>query len=99
MSNRSKATTLPPLEKAVKMYYSKTELTSRDIRELFSCAPSTACRIKQQVLEVMAERKVHCWTPGAVSTKIAYETWGIDIDDYEKRLLKLRKLGMEVNTA
>lgn len=94
MPKKCNRKTLPPLEKAVEMYYLKTELTSQDVRELFDCARATAVRIKREVLDVMAERKVRCWTPGAISTKIAYEVWGIDIDEYEKRFLKLRKLGL-----
>lgn len=55
---------------------------------------STALRIRQPVLDEMIRQNVHCWTAGAVSTRIAYQVWGIDITDYEQRLAKLRKLGM-----
>ena len=30
--------------------------------------------------------------PHSVNTEIAYEVWGIDIDNFEKRLKKLRTL-------
>lgn len=40
----------------------------------------------------MAKRGVTSWLPHSVNTEIAYEVWGIDIDNFEKRLKKLRTL-------
>lgn len=85
----------PDIKKAVEMYYAKPELLTSDICELFGCKPGTARRIKNEVKEIMARDKVHCWTANAISTKVAYKHWGIDVEDYEKRLMKLRKLGLE----
>lgn len=34
----------------------------------------------------MAKRGVTSWLPHSVNTEIAYEVWGIDIDNFEKRL-------------
>ena len=90
----SSPVTLPSIEKAVETYYSKSELTTSDIRALFGCGVTKAVNIKKEVQARMAKEKIHCWTPGAVSTKVAFRVWGIDIDEYEKRLLKLRKLGL-----
>lgn len=49
-------------------------------------------KIKKAVKEEMAKRGVKSWLPHSVNTEIAYEVWGIDIDNFEKRLKKLRTL-------
>ena len=97
MTRKTSTIQLPSIEKAVETYYSKTELNTSDIRALFGCGACKALNIKKEVQARMAKENVHCWTPGAVSTRIAYEVWGIDIEDYEKRLTKLRKLGLIPN--
>lgn len=84
---------LPDIRTAIELYYTKTELSSDDISRLFGVGRSGASSLKKPALELMAERKVHCWLPHAVNTKIAYEAWGIDVKDYEERLARLRKLG------
>ena len=94
MSER-KRRRLPNIRTAVEFYYTKVELTTSDICELFGVSISGASRLRKDALELMAERKVHCWLPHAVNTAAAYDAWGISIDDYEKRLAKLRKLGIE----
>lgn len=86
---------LPNIKTAVEYYYTKVELTTTDICELFGVSISGASRLRKDALELMAEQKVHCWLPHAVNTTTAYAAWGIDIEDYEKRLAKLRKLGIE----
>lgn len=77
----------PDVETAVRLYYTKSELTNADVAELFGTGESQTIKIKK-----MAKRGVKSWLPYAVNTKIAYEAWGIDIDDYERRLKKLRSL-------
>lgn len=86
---------LPNIRMAVEYYYTKVELTTSDICELFGVSISGASRLRKDALELMAEQKVRCWLPHAVNTVTAYSAWGIDIEDYEKRLSKLRKLGIE----
>lgn len=49
-------------------------------------------KIKKAVKEEMEKRGVKSWMPHSVNTEIAYEVWGIDIDNFEKRLKKLRTL-------
>lgn len=84
----------PNMALAVQMYYEKSELTSADIRKLFDVCATTATRLKKKAQEAMAarEEKVRTWYPNTVNTKIAYEAWNINIDDYETRLKKLKQL-------
>ena len=65
---------------ALRIYLEHTEIDTCDIRELFDCASNTATRLKKVAMELM------------VDTAIAYEAWGIDIDEVEKRLKKLNSL-------
>ncbi len=79
---------------AVRLYYANVELTNSDIQKLFGMSSSsTVASMKKKVLEVMAERGVPRYNPHAVNTDIAYEVWGLDIADLEKRYKKLQKLG------
>lgn len=82
----------PDIEKAVLMYYEKTEIGNAEIMELFGVSRQTACKLKNEVLKEMAKNNIRCWLPKHVNTAVAFKTWGIDIDDYEKRLKKLRTL-------
>ena len=89
----------PDVETAVRMYYEKSELTNSDLKELLGLKSNSAiCRIKKNIQQKMAEQDVKSWLPHSVNTKVAYEVIGIDIDDYERRLNKLRKLRL-VETA
>lgn len=62
------------------------------IEELFSTGETQTIKIKKAVKEEMEKRGVKSWMPHSVNTEIAYEVWGIDIDNFEKRLKKLRTL-------
>lgn len=83
---------MPNPEKALKLYYTQTEINNAEIRELFSCNSTTATRLKKSVFDVMAERNVRTWLPGNIDVKTAFDVWKIDVDLLEKHLLKLQKL-------
>ena len=85
---------LPDPEKALELYYTKTEINNAEIRELFSCNSTTATRLKKSVQAAMAakDKPVRTWLPGNIDVKTAFEVWCIDVDDMEKHLLKLQKL-------
>ena len=83
---------LPDPEKALELYYTKTEINNAEIRELFSCNSTTATRLKRSVQEAMAAKEVRTWLPGNIDVKTAFDVWCIDIDQCEKHLIKLQKL-------
>ena len=85
----------PNIETAVRLYYEKPEITNADIKELFGTGETQTIKIKRAVKEEMAKQGVKSWLPHSINTRIAYKAWGIDIDDYEKRLKKLRALALE----
>lgn len=81
------------IEAAVRLYYETTELRNKDIGEIFGLKSVPAIiRLKEPVFEKQAEYNYHSYYAGAVRTDIAYEVWGFDIDDLEKRLKKLDAL-------
>ena len=81
------------LEIAIRIYYEKIELRNADIRELFgSLGSKTICHLKQAAKGKMEENNVPSWDAQAVNTEAAFEAWGLDIADLEKRLNKLKKL-------
>ena len=85
----------PNIETAVRLYYEKPEITNADIKKLFGTGETQTIKIKRAVKEEMAKQGVKSWLPHSVNTRIAYKVWGIDIDDFEKRLKKLRALALE----
>lgn len=83
---------LPDPEKALELYYTKTEINNVEIRYLFSCNSTTATRLKRSVQDEMSKTGVKTWLPGNIDVKTAFKVWCINVDDMEKRLLKLQKL-------
>lgn len=83
------------ISKAVELYYSRAQLNSSDVSELFGgVSKSTVCHLKQQARNLMKERNIPIWDSKHVETKTAFEAWGLDIEDLEKRFKKLRSLGL-----
>ena len=83
---------LPDAEKALKLYYTKTEIDNADIRELFDCNISTATRLKNQVRAEMAKIGVKTWLPKNIDVQTAFKVWRIDVETLEKKLTKLVSL-------
>lgn len=88
---------LRSIEGAIRIYYENIELSNKEIRELFvsrlgdNLSPATIVKLKKAVLEEAAKRKILMWETGCVNTKLAFEVWGLDIQDLEKRWAKLQK--------
>lgn len=81
------------LETAIRLYYERIELSNSDIRELFGkLAPATIKSLKNKALAIMTERNTPVWNVRRVNTEIAYEAWGLNITDLERRLKKLKAL-------
>ena len=82
---------------AIRIYYENIELSNKEIQELFESrqgkkiSGSTIVKLKFEVQKIAAERIVPVWDKGCVNTKLAFEVWGLDIDDLEKRYKKLKK--------
>ena len=91
---------VPDLKTAIQIHYQyPAGLGTKQISELFGVSPSTAFNIKKQVLKIMNERNIKCWKSSDIHTQTAYELWGIDINDLEKRYKKLLSLGIITDDA
>mgnify|MGYP000027056708 CR=1 FL=1 len=82
----------PDIEKAVTMYYNMTEIGTAEIKELFSIGNTSAANLKRKVYDEMAKRGVRNYYPHCVKTDIAFEVFGLDIEDLERRLKAKRRL-------
>ena len=80
------------IETAVVIYYRSPELSTSDIMTLFNCSKSAVRTLKQKARETQKEQGKHTFSNSTVNTKCAYQAWNIDIDDLEKRLIKLHKI-------
>ena len=86
---------LKNIELAIQMYYSKIELSSADIKQLFEVkSSSTVAQLKKKALKLMTEEKKPMFSSHRVNTECAYRAWGFDIADLEKRYSRLKKLGL-----
>jgi len=78
----------------IELYYKKLEIGNADIMKLFNLkSQPTARKLKRLARERMDEEDIKVWDERAVNTAAAYEAWGLDIADLERRLAKLQKLG------
>lgn len=87
------------LKNCLRIYYSCHEIGSPEIKELFGVGTGKACNLKKPVREEMIKRDVMSFNPHSVNTEIAFKVWGIDIDDIERRVKKLEKLGLYEEAA
>jgi hypothetical protein len=84
------------IETAIRLYWEKIELSTKDIKELFHpVGNKKVVLLKETAKEKMAENQTPSWNALRVNTKTAYEAWGLDIDDLERRYNKLQKLGLK----
>ncbi|MBQ7799601.1 MAG: hypothetical protein IJ370_03840 [Oscillospiraceae bacterium] len=85
---------------AVRYYYEKVSLENKDIKKIFGVtSDTTAIRKKKEVIKYFAEQginPVHSLT-NRLDTWRAYEAWGLDITELEKRFKKLKQLGFTSN--
>ncbi len=83
-------------ETAIQLYYSKTELSNKDIAILFGKIGSARItKLKNLAEKKRKDAQVQLWNAFNVNTKIAYQAWGIDIDELERRYNRLKKLGLQ----
>ena len=83
------------LETAIRLYYEKIELGNKEITELFrNIGYKKATALKEVAKQKMDEDDVPQWNALRVNTKTAYEAWGLNIDDLERRYRKLQKLSL-----
>jgi len=81
------------IETAVRLYYENAELSNANVKELFgNHSTATITKLKNLVRERVITENIPVWNAANVPTKVAYEVWGLNINDLEYRLEKLNKL-------
>jgi len=83
------------IDTALKIYYSNSELGNKEIKTLFGQRSSaTISRLKRVVRDEMYIRDTPSYGANKINTVIAFEVWGIDVKDLEKRMKKIKELNL-----
>lgn len=83
------------IENALKIYYSNSELGNKEITALFGQRSSaTISRLKKIAKAEMNNRNILSYGANKVNTTVAFDVWGLDIKDLEKRMKKIKELDL-----
>lgn len=83
------------VERAVWIYNNCPYMGNNEIEQLFGKMSSQKrVKMKNIVFDEMDERGMTRYNNTTVNTDVAFEVWGLNIADLEKRYSKLRKYGM-----
>lgn len=83
------------IETALRIYYTYSELRNEQIKELFGgLADTTVTRYKKAVLNAQADRNVKTSQHHTIDTETAFDVWGINVADLERRREKLKSLNL-----
>ena len=85
------------LKTCLRIYYTFPELSSAEIKELFGVSDGAATAMKKPVRKKQIEENIMVLDSHCVNTELAFKVWGIDIEDIERRVKKLEKLGLAVS--
>ena len=80
---------------ALKIYYNHAEIGNKEITALFGRHSSaTISRLKKVVKSEMNKIDMPSYGANKVNTAVAFEVWGIDKNDLEKRMKKIKELNL-----
>ena len=81
------------IDDALRIYYKYAEIGNREILTLFGRRSSaTVSRLKRAVKTEMNKRDMFSYGANKVNTEVAFDVWGIDVKDLEKRMKKIKEL-------
>ena len=84
------------IDSALRIYYAHSEIGNKEIKLLFgNLSSSTVARLKRLAKDEMTKRNILSYGMYKISTTIAYEVWGINVTDLEKRRKKLKDLELQ----
>jgi hypothetical protein len=84
------------IDDALRIYYSHSEIGNSDIKALFgNLSSATVARLKTAVKDEMARRDMFSYGMYKVNTSVAFDVWGLDVVDLEKRRKKLKDLQLQ----
>ena len=83
------------IDTALYIYYRYHEIGNEEIKELFGgLGSATLTKYKKAVQEEQIKQNVKTSQLYTINPEVAYEVWGIDVAELEKRRDKLKKLGL-----
>jgi DNA-binding Lrp family transcriptional regulator len=83
------------IETALTIYYEHAEIGNKEIKDLFGCRSSaTISRLKRLAKTEMIKKDVPTFNAYKVNTAVAYDAWGIDVEDLEERSRKIKELSL-----
>jgi len=86
----------PPItsiDDALAIYYGHAELGNKELTALFGKRSSaTVARLKRLAKDEMSRREIPSYGINRVNTAVAFEVWGLDVQELEERRDKLKKL-------
>jgi len=83
------------IENALKIFYENGEIGNKEIKCLFGNRSSaTISKLKRLVRAEMLKRGVPAFNANKINTIIAYELWGIDVVELERRMKKIKELSL-----
>lgn len=82
------------LKDCLRIYYSYPEIGTPEIMRLFGVGDSKAWALKKPVQKAQIEAGIIVLDKTCINTELAFKVWGIDVEDIERRLKKLEKLGL-----
>lgn len=84
------------IDTALRIYYTHSELGNKEIMALFGrLSSATVSRLKKAVKTEMHHQNIKAYGANNVNTAVAYDVWGINANDLEKRWKKLKELQFE----
>ena len=84
------------IDNALKVFYENAEIGNKEIKCLFGNRSSaTIAKLKKIVNTEMIKRDMPTFGMYKINTAIAFEVWGIDIIDLEKRRKKIQELSLQ----
>ena len=84
------------IDNALRIYYSHPEIGNKEIVSLFGrLSSATTSKLKKLVKDEMINRSTLSYNMYKINTGIAFDVWGIDVADLEKRRRKLKALELQ----
>ena len=83
------------IDNALKIFYTHAEIGNAEIKALFgSLSSATVARLKAAVKTEMDRREMFSYGMYKINTTVAFDVWGLNAADLEKRRKKLKELAL-----
>jgi len=84
------------IDEALKIYYINSEIGNKEILSLFGrLSSATVAKLKKLVKEEMINQGKFSYGLNKINTSVAFDVWGIDVIDLERRRKKLKALELQ----